>query len=194
MLLPDDARRLFLDSGARLSGHFRLSSGRHSGEYWEKFRVLEHPALISALCGEIARRYAGTGIEVVLGPTTGGILLAFEVARQMGVRALYAEKETGERVLRRGSILAPGTRILIVDDVLTSGGAVRACLELAGRYGAEIVGVGVLIDRSGGQVDLGHRCEALLTVQSETYAAEDCPLCAQKILIQEPGTTFLQSV
>src|SRR5215472_224112 len=101
-----------MEAGALLKGHFRLSSGRHSGEYWEKFWVLQWPQHVQTLCAEIARRYRDEPIAVVLGPTTGGILLAFEVARQMGVRALYAEKEGGERLLRRGFVLEPGTPTL----------------------------------------------------------------------------------
>ncbi|HZT42064.1 MAG TPA: orotate phosphoribosyltransferase [Chthonomonadaceae bacterium] len=191
MIGAEETRQIFLEAGALLKGHFRLSSGRHSGEYWEKFWVLQWPRHVETLCGEIARRYQDAGVDVVLGPTTGGILLAFEVARQMGVRAIYAEKEGGERTLRRGLALEPGTRTLIVDDVLTMGGSVRECLDLAARHGAEVVGVAVLVDRSGGTVDLGCRLESLLEVQAETYAPEECPLCAQNIPVREPGTRFL---
>jgi orotate phosphoribosyltransferase len=126
---------------------------------------------------------------VVLGPTTGGILLAFETARQLGVRALYAEKEGGVRCLRRDFTLAPGTRTLVIDDIMTSGGAVRECLELARKHQADIVGAVVLVDRSGGAVDLGVQLDALLTVQATTYAADSCPLCAQGVPLREPGTT-----
>lgn len=169
MLSPEDVRAIFLDAGALLNGHFKLTSGRHSGEYWEKFWVLQWPHHVEKLCAEIARRYENDGIEVVLGPTTGGILLAFEVARQLGVRALYAETEAGVRTLRRGLTLEAGTRTLIVDDVMTSGGSVQECLDLAARHGATVVGTAVLVDRSGGTVDLGVRLERLLTVETETF-------------------------
>jgi len=192
VLTSEEVRRIFLDAEALKTGHFRLSSGRHSGEYWEKFWVLQWPRQVERLCGEIARRYRADSVEVVLGPTTGGILLAFEVARQLGVRALYAEKENDERLLRRGLTLEPGTRTLIVDDVMTMGGAVRECLDLANAHRAEILGTAVLVDRSGGTVNLGVRQEALLTVQAETYAPEACPLCAQGIPFQSPGSSFLQ--
>ena len=104
-LTEDEVRTLFLNANALLNGHYRLSSGRHSAEYWEKFQVLQYPAIVQKLCGEIARRYADAEIEVVMGPTTGGILLALETARQLGVKALYAEKEDGKRTLRRGFVL-----------------------------------------------------------------------------------------
>ena len=187
MLSGDDVRRIFIESEAFQRGHFTLSSGRHSGEYWEKFWVLQWPHHVQALCGEIARRYRGDAIETVLGPTTGGILLAFEVARQLGVRALYAEKEDGQRLLRRGLQLAAGTRTLIVDDILTSGGAIRECLDLARQHGAEIVGAAALVDRSGGTVDLGTRLESLLTVDSETFAPYECPLCVAGIPNSQAG-------
>lgn len=190
-LTEEEVRTLFLNANALLNGHFRLSSGRHSAEYWEKFKVLQHPDIVQRLCGEIARRYADAKIEVVMGPTTGGILLALETARQLGVKALYAEKEDGKRTLRRGFTLPAGTRTLIVDDILTSGGALKECLELAHENKAIIVGTAVLVDRSGGTVLLGLRQEALLTVEAVTFSPENCPLCAQGDPVREPGTTFL---
>jgi orotate phosphoribosyltransferase len=166
-----------------------LSSGKHSDEYWEKFWVLQHPRHVQTLCAEIARRYADERIEVVLGPTTGGLILAYEVARQMGIKALYAEKENGVRCLRRDMTLEPGTRTLIVDDIMTTGGATRECLELANQHQADVAGVAVLVDRSGGAVDLGCRLEALLTITATTFAPDACPLCAEGIPLREPGTT-----
>ncbi len=192
MLTENEVREIFLTSNALLNGHFRLSSGRHSGEYWEKFWVLQHPNHVQTLCAEIARRYEGDNIEVVLGPTTGGILLAFEVARQLGVRALYAEKEGGDRLLRRGLALEAGTRTLIVDDIMTSGGAVKECLDLAAKHEANIIGTAVLVDRSGGTVNLFSRQEALLTVSAQTFASEECPFCAQNLPIQNPGTSHVR--
>ena len=192
MLTQEQAKEIFSGANALLTGHFRLSSGRHSGEYWEKFSVLQWPHYVEKLCAEIVRRYENDNIAVVLGPTTGGILLAFEVARQLGVRALYAEKENGERVLRRGFVLEPATRVLIVDDVMTSGGALIECLQLAAKHEAEVIGTAILVDRSGGAVNLGVRTESLLAVKAETYAPELCPLCLAGIPLREPGTTHLR--
>ena len=192
VLSEQEVREIFLEANALQTGHFRLSSGRHSGEYWEKFWVLQYPDKVQMLCAEIVRRYEADNIEVVLGPTTGGILLAFEAARQLGVKALYAEKENGERTLRRGLQLPKGTRTLIVDDIMTSGGAVKECIEVANAHKANIIGTAVLVDRSGGMVSLGVRQEALLTVAAETFAPEDCLLCKQGVSLKEPGTTFLQ--
>jgi orotate phosphoribosyltransferase len=189
LLSEEEVRAIFLEAGALLNGHFRLTSGRHSGEYWEKFWVLQWPQHVQTLCAEIVRRFRDENIEVVLGPTTGGILLAFEVARQLGVRALYAETENGERLLRRGLQLPAGTRTLIVDDVMTSGGSVKECLDLAAKHEAVVVGAAVLVDRSGGSTDLGCRLESLLQVQAETFAPETCPLCAANVPIRKPGNS-----
>lgn len=185
----EEVKQIFIEVEGLQQGHFLLSSGRHSGEYWEKFWVLQWPHHVQALCKEIADRYRDQAVEAVLGPTTGGILLAFEVARQLGVRAVYAEKEGSERLLRRGLRLEPHTRTVIVDDVMTSGGAVRECLDLAEKHRAEIIGAAVLVDRSGGTVNLGCRLESLLTVQAETFAPEDCPLCMQQIPLSKPGSS-----
>ncbi len=189
MLSEEEVRAIFLEAGALLNGHFRLTSGRHSGEYWEKFWVLQWPNHVETLCAEIVRRFRGENIEVVLGPTTGGILLAFEVARQLGVRALYAETENGERLLRRGLQLPAGTRTLVVDDVMTSGGSVKECLDLAAKHEAVVVGAAVLVDRSGGATDFGCRLESLLRVQAATFAPETCPLCATNVPIRKPGNS-----
>lgn len=190
-MTEEEVRKIFVESGALMTGHFKLSSGRHSAEYWEKFWVLQYPHHVQRLCAEIAHRYRNDGIEVVLGPTTGGILLAFEVARQMGVRALYAESEGGKRLLRRGLTLEPGTRTLIVDDVMTTGLAVQECLDLAKSHSAQIIGTAVLVDRSGGTINPGYRLESLLTVAGISYPAEGCPLCEQNIPIRKPGSRDL---
>ena len=189
MLSQEEVKAIFLAAGALQKGHFLLSSGRHSEEYWEKFWVLQFPNHVEKLCAEIARRYRNENIEVVLGPTTGGILLAMEVGRQLGVRALYAEKENGVRMLRRGLQLQEGTRTLIVDDILTTGGALKECVELAESLKANLIGTSVLVDRSGGKVSVGYRLESLLTIQAESFDCDDCPLCKQGVPIRKPGSS-----
>ena len=188
-LTNSEALALFQKAGALLSGHFLLSSGKHSDAYLEKFRLVERPALLEPMCEELASRFRNDRVEMVLGPTTAGIILAYNVSRFLGVEARFAEKEDGIRQLRRGQTLPPGTRVLIVDDILTTGGAVRECLEVVERHGALLVGIGVLGNRSGGNVDLGGRLESLLTVKAEAWPAESCPLCAQGMPITKPGTT-----
>jgi orotate phosphoribosyltransferase len=182
---------LFEQAGALLNGHFKLSSGLHSGQYLEKFRLAENPKLLEPMCEEIARRFRDDSIRIVLGPTTAGIILAYNVARHLGVEARYAERENGVMTLRRGQSLEPGTRVLVVDDILTTGGAVKECIEVVRRHEAVLAGIGVLGDRSGGSLDLGARMEAVLTMAVEAWPPESCPLCEAGVPIYQPGTKGL---
>jgi orotate phosphoribosyltransferase len=168
---------LFVESGALLEGHFLLASGRHSARYIEKFRILEQPRITSRLCGELARRFAGQNVQCVVGPITGGIILAFEVGRQLGCRAVYAERDEDGRgfALRRGFRLEPGERVLVVEDIVTTGGSALKVVDLVRAAGAEVVGVGLLCDRSGGNVDFGVPVEALLQLDIQSYAADEVP-------------------
>lgn len=183
-----DLSALLESSGAVLHGHFLLSSGRHSAVYFEKFRILERADVLSRLCEGITQRFAGTGVELVAGPTTGGIIIAFEVARQLGVPALYVEREDGRRVLRRGATVAPGARVLVVDDILTTGLSVREPMELLLGLGAEVVGIGVLIDRSGGSVRFDPPMYSSYQVSAESFAPDEVPGWLASIPITKPGT------
>ena len=189
MLTSNEVYRKFQDAGALLEGHFLLSSGRHSPTYLEKFLVLQYPKTVEAFCAEIARRYSDSKIDVVLGPTTGGVLLAYEVAKNLGTRGIFAEAENGKRVLRRGFALAPGERVLLVDDILTTGGSVRDTIEVVTESGAVLAGIAVLADRSGGKVDFGVRLEALLTLDVLQYEPADCPQCKDGVPLTKRGTT-----
>lgn len=183
-----DLGALLEQSGAILRGHFVLTSGRHSDTYFEKFRVLERPEVLSVLCAEIATRFREEPIDIVAGPTTGGIIIAFEVARQMSLPALYVESEAGKRTLRRGAAIPHGARVLIVDDVLTTGLSVREVAELVRSFDAEVAGVGVLIDRSETPPDFGAPLFASFRVNAVSYAQEDMPEWLRQIPVQKPGT------
>lgn len=183
-----EVERIFRQAGALLEGHFLLTSGLHSPAYWEKFRILEQPALTVKLCQLISRHFKDKGIQTVAGPTVGGIIIAFEVARQLGVRSIYAEREGGARVFRRGFTLATGERILVVDDVLTTGGSLREVIAAVTRLGGEVVGAAVLVDRSEEELDLGvpfFRCHR---ASLPTYTPEKCPLCASGVPLIKPGS------
>lgn len=182
---------LFQRLGVVSNGHFLLSSGRHSNEYWEKFRLLEWPRVTQQLCEQIAARYRNAQVQAVVGPTTGGALLAQEVARQLDTRCIIAEPAliNQGREIRRGFTLAAGERILIVDDVLTTGLSLRETLVAVERYQPEILGIEVLIDRSNGVTQqFAVPCHALLTVAAQSYTPEACPLCASGVPIIKPGT------
>lgn len=175
-------------TGAYIEGHFLLTSGRHSDRYFEKFRVLEHPQYAEGLCRELARRFQDVPIDVVIGPAIGGIILAYEVARQLGARAIFAEREDGKMRLRRGFAIKPSENVLVVEDVVTTGGSIREVLELVEKTGGYIQGVGILMDRSGGAIDLGYRLEALVTLNIQSYEPTNCPLCKQGIPITQRGS------
>jgi orotate phosphoribosyltransferase len=182
---------MFQQLGVVSNGHFVLTSGRHSNEYWEKFRLLERPRVTEQLCRRIASRYMQSDIEAVIGPTTGGALLSQEVARQLDTRCLLAEPApNGGRELRRGFVLHTSERVLIVDDVLTTGLSLRETLSAIERFQPQIVSIEVLIDRSGGDAitQFGVSCRALLTVSARTYYPEECPLCREGVPIVKPGT------
>jgi len=181
---------LFERSGALLSGHFLLSSGRHSAAYFEKFYVLQHPDYLVRLGAMFAERFKELAIDRVIGPTTGGMVIAYEVARQMGKPYFFAEpNEKGDgRVFGRGFSLKPKEKILVLDDVLTTGRSLVEVLELVGREGGEIVGVGVLLDRSGGKVNLGRPYYALATLDVESFTQENCPLCREGKPVTKPGS------
>jgi orotate phosphoribosyltransferase len=165
-----------------LEGHFQLSSGKHSGVYVEKFRLLERPPQTDALCAMIAGWAKALRSALVAGPTTGGLLVSYEVARHLAVRSIFAEKdEAGRRSFKRGFTIAPGERVLVVDDVLTTGGSIHDVLDAVRRLGGEPAGVAAIIDRSGGKIDFGVPLFACLTLDLPAYPPGACPLCEQRL-------------
>lgn len=187
-----EVEEVFREAGAFLDGHFLLSSGRHSPAYLEKFQVLQWPARTERLCASIVERVRDRGIDTVAGPTTGGIILAHELGRQLGVRAVYAERdESGRgRVFRRGFQLRPGERVLVVDDIMSTGGSVEETIVAARAAGANVVGAAVLVDRSGGAARVaGVPLVALWEVAMPSYDPAECPQCAAGEPLVKPGTT-----
>lgn len=185
--LSAEVENIFSEAGAVLKGHFQLTSGLHSAVYWEKFRVLQRPDLTEALCKMIARQFENKGIQVVAGPTLGGIIVAYEVARQLGVRSVIAEREGDGRTFRRGFTLDPGERVLVVDDVLTTGTSILEVIAAVREFDGLLAGIGVLVDRSQGGAAFGvpfFSCHEAATVN---YTPEQCPLCAQGIPLANPG-------
>lgn len=180
--------------GALKTGHFLLSSGRHAPEYLEKFDLLRNPAMTEKVCRKFVEAVRDERVDVVVGPTTGGILIAFEVGRQLGVPAAYSERRSGsgtEREIRRGAKFANGDRVLVVDDILTTGGSVRETLAALEPHDVEVVAVAVLVDRSGGTADFGRPLIALSTLAMESWEPAECPLCKRDVPLVKPGTTVL---
>jgi len=184
----DRAALIFRKSKAVLEGHFLLASGLHSPVYWEKFQVLQYPEYTVELCGMIADHFRSQNISLVAGPTTGGVLLAFEVARQLGVRGIFAERKgENERAFRRGFTISPGERVLIVDDILTTGSSVYQMIKAVNEAQGDIKGIGVLVDRSETEPQFGYPLFSCLRSITPAYTAENCPLCALKVPLVKPG-------
>jgi len=178
---------MFKTVGAIKEGHFLLASGLHSPVYWEKFRILQHPHLTEKLCRIIAQHFKKQKIDVVAGPTTGGIILAFETARQLGVRDIFAEKEREVRVFRRGFEIEPGERVLVVDDILTTGNSVRETISAVDKLGGIVIGIGVLVDRSEEILAFNLPFFSCLRAPTTVYPPQECPLCAAHIPLVKPG-------
>ncbi|MBI4011725.1 MAG: orotate phosphoribosyltransferase [Candidatus Rokubacteria bacterium] len=183
-----DVSRLYESRGALLRGHFRLSSGLHSGVYLQSALILQYPEEARRLGADLADRLRHLAPQTVVAPALGGILVAHEVARALGVRGLFTEREEGRMTLRRGFALGERERCLVVEDVVTTGGSTReviACVEAAG---ARVVGVGALVDRSGGQAHFDQPFEALLRLSVPAYQPGDCPMCREGRPVVKPGS------
>jgi len=186
-----EVKQLFIETGAILEGHFLLTSGLHSPLYVEKFQVLQYPEHTAKLCAALAAKFADDNIEVVVGPVTGGILLAHEVGKNLGTRAIFTERENGKMTLRRGFTIKPGERVLIVEDIVTTGGSVQEVLDVVHEHGGIPVGIGMLVDRSGGKVTFSAPHKALLNLTVTTYQPDECPLCKEGIPMTKRGSRKL---
>ncbi len=189
MLTQEQILDIFKEKQVLLEGHFRLTSGRHAAYYMQCAQLLQYPDAAGPICEQLASLYANQGITIVVGPATGAIIIAYEVARALGVKALFTERDSdGKMVLRRGFEIEPEDKVLVVEDVVTTGGSCKEVAALAAATGAEVVGIGVLVDRSGGKVDLGWPLKALISMEIESYTVEECPLCAKGIPAIKPGS------
>ena len=185
--MSDAVIKMFEASGAVKKGHFLLASGLHSPVYWEKFRILQYPRYTEKLCRLIVQHFKDQKIDLVVGPTTGGIILAFETARQLGVRNIFAEQMGEVRIFRRDFDIAPDERTLIVDDILTTGGSITETMSAITKLGGVVIGIGVLIDRSPEGVDFGVPLFSCLRAPTTVYSPQECPLCAANIPLVKPG-------
>ncbi len=173
-----------------MEGHFLLTSGLHSPMYVEKFNVLQHPESTEKLCKALAEQFRDEKIQTVVGPMTGGILLAHEVGKALGTRAIFTERENGRMTFKRGFSLQPGERVLIVEDIVTTGGSVKEVIDVVRENGGVPVAVGMLVDRSGGKVSFGDvSYHALLHLDVVTYDPKACPLCEKGMPMTKRGRT-----
>ncbi|NLL37372.1 MAG: orotate phosphoribosyltransferase [Fretibacterium sp.] len=180
--------KILSELGVLQLGHFRLTSGKHSDKYMQCAKLFEHPDKSAELCRDLAQSFKDQAVDLVIGPALGGIIMAYEVARALGVRNIFAERENGKMTLRRGFAVPEGARVLAVEDVVTTGGSVREVLELLRMRGAELVGVGAVVDRSSGKADFGVPFHPLMTMEVRAWEEKDCPLCKEGKPILKPGS------
>ncbi|MBL7068788.1 MAG: orotate phosphoribosyltransferase [Candidatus Omnitrophica bacterium] len=179
--------KIFQDSGALLTGHFKLSSGLHSGQYLQCALVLQNPKYAEDLSDALALRFKKERINIVIGPALGGIIVSYEVARALGARALFTERVDGKMVLRRGFNIDKNDRVLVVEDVVTTGLSTKEVIDTVKEFGADLVGVGAIISRAK-ESPFKERFEALIKIDIPTFEPADCPLCREKIPISKPGS------
>ncbi len=179
---------IFQRTGALLEGHFRLSSGLHSPRYLQCALVLQYPEHAEWVGRALASHFSSERIDAVVAPAIGGIIVAHEAARALGVRAVFTEREAGVMTLRRGFSLKNDEAVLVVEDVITTGGSTRETIDAATRAGGRVVGAGSIVDRSDGAVELGVRRCSLLTLDVPSYDPSECPLCQQNIPVTKPGS------
>lgn len=192
MLTKEQVLAILKEREAVLEGHFLLTSGRHSDRYVQCAKLFQYADTSEIICKELADKFAGEKIDVVVGPALGGVIMAYEMGRQLGVRNIFAERENGNMTLRRGFKVERGERVLVCEDVVTTGGSVKEVIALLSDMGAEIVGVGSVVDRSNGKVDFGVPFHAVLSMEVTSYEADNCPLCKEgKIPAIKPGSRNL---
>jgi len=182
---------IFESTEALLSGHFVLTSGRHSASYFQCAKVLQYPEYLTLFALKIADNYEMENVDVVLSPAVGGIVLGTEVGRQLGVRTIFTERKDGNMVLRRGFHIEKNERILVVEDVVTTGGSVKEAIEVAENEGGIVIGVGILVDRSNGNAKIHSNQYAITTLESESFPPDNVPDELAIIPIQKPGSRHI---
>ncbi len=179
---------IFKETGALLEGHFLLTSGLHSPKYFQCAKVLQYPEYAEILCRQISRHFYTSEVELVISPAIGGIIVGYEVARQLEARNIFAERESGVMKLRRGFEIKQGERVLVCEDVITTGGSVFEVIDLVKSAGGKLIGVGCIVDRSGGKIDFGTRFAAVIRLEVPSFKPEECPLCKEGAELIKPGS------
>lgn len=179
MLSKERVLEILKASEVLLEGHFLLTSGRHSNQYMQCARILQYPWYTEEIAGGLAQTFKDDEVDIVVGPAMGGIIIAYEIARKLKAKNIFAERENGKMTLRRGFSIPKGARVVVAEDVITTGGSVKEVMEIVRAQGGEVVGVAVLVDRSNGTIDFGTKLQAALTTEVISYDAEDCPLCKE---------------
>jgi len=188
-MTKEEIQKLFKDLGVLLTGHFKLTSGRHSDKYLQCAKLMQYPTETEKVCKHLKKSLKDLDIETVIGPAIGGVNLSYEMARALGCRSIFAERDAeGKMTFRRGFTLKPKEKVLVVEDVVTTGGSVKEVIDLAKDHEADVVAVAALVDRSGKKVDFGVPAHYLLEIEVKSYLPEECPLCKKGLPIEKPGS------
>lgn len=192
MLTKEQIIQIFKDKEVMLEGHFLLTSGRHSDKYMQCAKLFQYADVSELICKQLAEQFAEKKIDLVVGPAIGGITMAYEMGRQLGVKNIFAERENGQMTFRRGFEVPQGANVLVVEDVVTTGGSVKEVIALLKEHGANVVGVGSVVDRSAGKVDFGVEFKAVLSMEVVSYEPENCPICKTGLPLVKPGSRKLK--
>ena len=187
----NNVEQILQETGALLTGHFLLTSGRHGQVYMQCAKVLQYPNHTAYIAEEIAKGFAGEEVDIVLAPAMGGIVLGYELARALNAKSIYLERENGEMTLRRGFEIPKGARVVVAEDVVTTGGTTKEVIAVALAHGAQIVGACSLVDRTGGQINVGTKFVAAYSKAIASYDPADCPLCKEGLPIVKPGSRVI---
>lgn len=188
MITQEEVLQMLKDKNAYLEGHFRLSSGRHAGKYMQCAKIMQYPEDFGKLCAELASYFKDENITLVAGPAVGAVIFSYEMGRALGVKTIFAEREDGVMTFRRGFEVSPEDRVLVVEDVITTGGSCKEVIKAVQAKGATVVSAASIVDRSNGKVDMGVPFKALLSMEIESFEEQDCPLCKQGMPIVKPGS------
>lgn len=179
---------IFDKTGVLKEGHFILTSGRHSSQYLQCAQIFQYPDYSEQVTAALAQNFSEDYIDIVIGPAIGGIILSYEMGRALGIKTLFAERENGVMTLRRGFEIPQDSRVLVVEDVVTTGVSVKEVIELVNKVGSEVVGVGAIVDRSNGKVDFGCKFNAVISMEVPSFEKDKCPLCKQGLPAVKPGS------
>lgn len=190
MISNERVTEVLIEAGVLQEGHFKLTSGRHSNKYLQCAKIFQNTKYSTELCAALAEQFKDSNIEIVIGPAIGAIQMSYEVSRTLGCVNFFAERdEDGKMTLRRGFSINPGQKVLVVEDVVTTGGSVKEVLELVKAAGGDIAGVGVIVDRTGGKADFGVPMKSVISIEVESWLPDECPLCKDgEIQLVKPGS------
>ena len=193
IISPEEIIKKFEEAGAIKRGHFKLTSGVHSGTYIQCAQVMQYPDFMNNLCCELGKKFKGDNVDVIIGPAVGAIIMSHVMAQVLGpwVRAVFTERENGKMILRRSFEIKHGENVLVVEDVTTTGSSAMEVMDIVRTRGGKVIGLGALIDRSGGKIDFGIKTRSLLTLNIKIYQPENCPLCKRGIPVVKPGSRSL---